>query len=204
VSLPGSYFDAMYAAADDPWSMRSRWYEQRKYAVTAAVLPRRRYGDGLEVGCSVGELTAVLAPRCDRLTAWDVSAAAVERARARTAGLPGVRVEQRAMPADPLPSCDLVVLSEVLYYLAPDDLAAVLAQLPGAVRPGGTLLAVHWRHPVADYPQTGDAVHAALRAALEWPRVAVHEEPDFLLDCWVAAPAGDRRAASVAAAEHLW
>jgi SAM-dependent methyltransferase len=204
VSLPGSYFDGLYAAADDPWSLRSRWYEQRKYALTAAVLPRARYGDALEVGCSVGELTAVLAPRCDRLTGWDVSPAAVERARARTADLAGVRVEQRAVPAHPLPTCDLLILSEVLYYLAPDDLAAVLAQVPGAVRAGGTLVAVHWRHPVADYPQSGDAVHAALRAALPWPRVAVHEEPDFLLDCWVAAPEDDVRAASVAAAEHLW
>jgi SAM-dependent methyltransferase len=204
VSLPGSYFDGLYAAADDPWSLRSRWYEQRKYAVTTAVLPRARYADALEVGCSVGELTAALADRCDRLVAWDVSATAVERARARTAGLPGVRIEQRAMPGDRLPPSDLLVLSEVLYYLGADDLAAVLAQLPDAVAPGGTLVAVHWRHPVADYPQTGDAVHAALRAALDWPRVAVHEEPDFLLDCWVAAPPGDVRAASVAAAEQLW
>jgi SAM-dependent methyltransferase len=204
VSLPGSYFDGLYAAADDPWSMRSRWYEQRKYALTTAVLPQARYADALEVGCSVGELTAALAGRCDRLTGWDVSAAAVERARARTAGLPGVRVERRSMPGDPLPPSDLLVLSEVLYYLGSGDLAAVVGQLPGAVRPGGTLVAVHWRHPVADYPQTGDAVHAALREALDWPRVAVHEEPDFLLDCWVAAPPGDGRAASVAAAEHLW
>lgn len=204
MTLPGSYFDELYASADDPWSMRSRWYERRKYAVTAAVLPRDRYVEGLEVGCSVGELTAVLATRCDRLTAWDVSAAAVARARGRTAGFPGVTVEQRSMPGNPLPPTDLLVLSEVLYYLDPDDLAAVFAQLPRALRPGGTLLAVHWRHPVDDYPQSGDAVHAALRSALDWPRVAVHEEPDFLLDCWVAAPRGDVRAASVAAAEHLW
>jgi hypothetical protein len=80
----------------------------------------------------------------------------------------------------------------------------VLAQLPGTVRPGGRLVAVQWRHAGADYPQTGDEVHAALRAGLDWPRVAVHEEPDFLLDCWVAAPADDVRSASVAAAEHLW
>ncbi len=204
MTLPGDYFDAMYAAADDPWAMRTRWYEQRKYALTTAVLPRRRYAEAVEVGCSVGELTALLATRCDRLTAWDVSAAAVARAQARTAGLPGVRVEQRAVPGDPVPACDLLVLSEVLYYLDPEDLAVVLARAGDALRPGGTLLAVHWRHPVADYPQTGDAVHAALRAALPWPRAAAHEEPDFLLDCWVAAPADDARAASVAAAEGLW
>jgi len=152
----------------------------------------------------VGELTAALAQRCDRLTAWDVSAAAVERARRRTADRPGVRVEQRGVPADPLPACDLVVLSEVLYYLDPGDLLAAVAAVRAAVHPGGTVLAVHWRHPVAEYPQTGDAVHAVLRRELDWSRVAVHEETDFLLDCWVAAPAADRRAGSVAAAEGLW
>jgi SAM-dependent methyltransferase len=204
MSLPGSYFDDLYAAAEDPWSLRTRWYEQRKYALTTAVLPRRRYADAVEVGCSVGELTAALAQRCDRLTAWDVSAAAVEQTRQRTAGLPGVRVEQRGIPVDPLPPCDLVVLSEVLYYLDPGDLRAAVATVRAAVRPGGTVLAVHWRHPVADYPQTGDAVHAVLRQELDFSRVAVHEEADFLLDCWVAAPATDRRAGSVAAAEELW
>ncbi len=199
MTLPRTYFDGLYAAADDPWSLRTRWYERRKHALTAAVLPRERYGDGLEVGCSVGALTAVLAPRCDRLTAWDTSAAAVERAAARN---PGVAVAQRSAPADPLPEVDLLVLSEVLYYLSPADLGALLDQVRTAVRPGGTVLAVHWRHPVADYPQTGDAVHAALDAALDWPVVATHREPDFLLDCRVRS--ADPRDASVAAAEDLW
>lgn len=204
MSLPPSFFDAMYAAADDPWSMRTRWYEERKYALTTAVLPRRRYTDGLEVGCSVGELTARLADRCDRLTGWDASAAAVERATARVAGRGHVRIEQAAVPARPLPQVDLLVLSEVLYYLDAADLQRLLAQVRAAVRPGGTLLAVHWRHPVREYPQTGDAVHDALRTAIPWPRVAAHDEPDLLLDCWVAAGTGDVRAASVAAAEDLW
>lgn len=199
MTLPPPYFDALYAAAEDPWSLRSRWYERRKYALTAAALPREQYADGLEVGCSVGELTAVLAPRCGHFTAWDASAAAVATAGARN---PGVVVERRVVPGDRLPAVDLLVLSEVLYYLSPADLAALLDQVRTAVRPGGTLLAVHWRHPVADYPQTGDAVHAALRAGLDWPRAAVHEEPDLLLDCWVRAE--DPRAASVAAAEGLW
>ncbi|MCZ2837347.1 SAM-dependent methyltransferase [Modestobacter sp. VKM Ac-2985] len=202
MSLPPSFFDAMYAAAEDPWSMRTRWYERRKYSLTTAVLPQERYGDGLEVGCSVGELTARLAGRCDRLTGWDASAAAVARATARVAGAGQVRIEQAAVPHRPLPQVDLLVLSEVLYYLDAADLQRFLAQVPAAVRPGGTVVAVHWRHPVPEYPQTGDAVHEALRAALPWPRVATHEEPDLLLDCWVAAD--DPRAASVAAAEHLW
>lgn len=204
MSLDAGFFDEMYAAAEDPWSMRTRWYERRKYDLTTAVLPCERYGDGLEVGCSVGELTARLADRCDRLAAWDASAAAVERAARRLIGHPHVRVDRASVPAAALPTVDLLVLSEVLYYLDPADLASLLGQVRTALRPGGTLVAVHWRHPVEGYPQTGDAVHEALRAALPWPRVAAHEEPDLLLDCWVAAPADDVRAASVAAAEQLW
>lgn len=204
MTLPPTFFDAMYAEADDPWSMRTRWYERRKYALTAAALPRERYGTALEVGCSVGELTAVLAPRCDRFTGWDASAAAVGQARQRVADLPQVDVEQRAVPGDELPPVDLLVLSEVLYYLSPADLSALVAQVRTSVQPGGTLIAVHWRHEVTEYPQTGDAVHAALRAALDWPQVASHTEPDLLLDCWARAAADDVRAGSVAAAEGLW
>ena len=56
-------------------------------------------------------------------------------------------------------------------------------------------MACHWRHPVADYPQTGDAVHAALA---RWPRLSRIEEEDFLLD--VLVPGG---AVSVARQEGL-
>ena len=42
MSLTGDYFDRMYAGAADPWGFGSRWYEQRKYALTLAALPGRR------------------------------------------------------------------------------------------------------------------------------------------------------------------
>ena len=54
MSLPGSYFDGLYDADDDPWSLRSRWYEQRKYALTTAVLPKARYADASRVAARWG------------------------------------------------------------------------------------------------------------------------------------------------------
>ncbi|WP_431313502.1 hypothetical protein [Streptomyces lydicus] len=45
MSTPPAYFEAMYAGAVDPWDLAGRWYEQRKYALTLASLPRRRYPD---------------------------------------------------------------------------------------------------------------------------------------------------------------
>ncbi|WP_244268864.1 nodulation S family protein, partial [Mycobacterium parascrofulaceum] len=57
----------MYAGTDDPWALSSRWYEQRKYAITLALLPARRYRHAFEPGCSIGTLTARLARRCDQV-----------------------------------------------------------------------------------------------------------------------------------------
>jgi hypothetical protein len=63
---------------------------------------------------------------------------------------------------------------------------------------------VHWRHPVADYPRTGDEVHAALAARPELTLLADHREPDFLAQVYLAVPAGtDPASVSVAAAEGL-
>jgi hypothetical protein len=51
--LPDAYFDTMHAASSDPWQLDTRWYEQRKYAITLSVPPRRRYRRAFEPGCSV-------------------------------------------------------------------------------------------------------------------------------------------------------
>ena len=204
MSLPPSFFDAMYAAADDPWSMRTRWYERRKYALTTAVLPRERYAEGLEVGCSVGELTARLAERCDRLTGWDASAAAVGRAAERVAGTGHVRIEQAAVPARPLRRSTCWCSPRSATTSTPRTCSGSWRRCAAAVRPGGTLVAVHWRHPVPEYPQTRRRRPRGAAGGAAWPRVAVHEEPDLLLDCWVAAAAGRRPGRLGRRAEHLW
>ena len=77
MNLPADYFARMYGGSDDPWGFRTRWYEERKRAVTLAALDRPRYRRGFEPGCSVGVLTAGLAERCDALLASDVDPTAV-------------------------------------------------------------------------------------------------------------------------------
>ena len=59
-----------------------------------------------------------------------------------------------------------------------------------ALSPGGTLLAVHWRHPVAAYPGTGDEVHEVIAARPELTLTADHREPDFLAQVYRAVLAG--------------
>ena len=195
------YFDGMYAASPDPWGFESRWYERRKYAVTMALLPSERYRDAFEPGCSIGVLTRLLAGRCDRLLSCDAAAAAAEAAVRRNASLRNVRVEQRLLPGDwPAGRFDLIVFSELLYYFGEDDLRNILRLAAGALRPGGTLIAVHWRYPVAEYPRSGDEVHAAIGRQPGLAELAAYADSDFMAEVYLRA---DGAAVSVAQAEGL-
>jgi SAM-dependent methyltransferase len=188
VTLNTEYFRDRYAASADPWGLAERWYEARKYAVSVALLPRQHYGTAFEPGCSIGVLTAMLAPRCDALLACDAVPDAVASARARTTGLPGVHVEQRTIPDQwPPGSFDLIVLSELLYYFDDADLGQVLGLGLGSLRPGGQLLAVHWRHPAPDHPRTGDEVHQGLAAHAGLARLACYRDPDFTAEMYTRA-----------------
>ena len=207
MTLPDAYFNDIYADSADPWGFTDRWYEERKRAVTLAALPERRYASAYEPGCSIGVLTAALAPRCDALLASDVSPGALAAAADRLAGSPHVRFELRALPHGwPTGSFDLVVLSEVLYYLGDDDLRTAIRRAVEAIAPGGTLLAVHWRHPVQDYPQSGDSVQRAL-AEVAQPRLirtVWHQEADLDLSVHVRRRDGEDTAyVSVAARAGL-
>ena len=191
-SLGSDYFDALYDRHNDPWKFESRWYERRKRAITVASLPHERYATALEIGCSIGVLSTDIATRVDSLLAVDLSSAAIDRARERE--LPNVTFEVMDVAAAfPDGEFDLIVLSEVGYYLSSDDLARLLDNVRSHLSPGGTLLACHWRHPVADYPLSGDEVHAAI----DLPRLVRHEEDDFVLEVFCLDPA------SVAAREGL-
>jgi SAM-dependent methyltransferase len=198
VTLDPGYFRDRYASSADPWGLAERWYEARKYALTVALLPRQRYGAAFEPGCSIGVLTAQLAPRCDRLLACDVVPDAVAAARSRAAGLPGVRVERRVIPGEwPSGSFDLIVLSELLYYFDDADLGQVLGLGIGSLRPSGQILAVHWRHPAPDHPRTGDEVHEDLAAHPGLARLARYRDPDFTAEVYGRVD-GDQRSVAQA------
>jgi trans-aconitate methyltransferase len=190
MTLPATYFADMYAGAEDPWGFRSRWYEQRKRDVTLAALTRPRYRRAFEPGCSIGVLTAALADRCDEVVAADVDPCAVTSARRELARHRHVRVERLSVPGEwPDGTFDLVMISEVAYYLAPVELEQLLDRAVGSLAPRGTLLACHWRHPVSDYPATGDDVHHRLLARPELSQAVCHVEEDFRLDLLTLGPA---------------
>jgi predicted TPR repeat methyltransferase len=180
-SLPASYFDALYASDPDPWRFASSEYERGKYAATMAALPPGSFDRAFEIGCSIGVLTRQLAQRCQSLLAVDVAEAALAQARARCADLPNVELRRMQIPQEwPRGRFDLILISEVLYYLSADDLARTAKRAAATLSPGGALLLVHYILPT-DYPATGDAASEAFMAEVGRPTFQ-QREADYRLD----------------------
>jgi len=183
---PVEHFERLAREAEDPWDYATSEYEQRKYQRTLEYLPERT-GRTLELGCSIGVFTAMLAPRCDHLLAVDFSPTALERARARLGGADHVELLQRRLPEEmPSGPFDTIVCAEVLYYWSAELVRAGLRRIEAALVPGGTLLAVHWRYSDPRRELTGDDVHEILDAATSLQLDASRTTPDYLLDRWRA------------------
>ena len=155
-TLEPDYFDALYAADADPWNFGTSPYERAKYSLTLDALPKPRYRSALEVGCSIGVLTRSLASRCDAVVAIDAAQTPLVEARRRCIDLPGVRFEQMFVPDQwPDGAFDLILLSEVVYYLNPEDVGRLAARVTHSLAEGGCVILVHWTG-LTNYPLSGD------------------------------------------------
>lgn len=129
MSVSLSDLRGLYAHTDDPWNFAHSDYEQAKFAATRLALSRPSYRSALELGCGNGALAAHLAPLCARYTGLDAVDKAVSAARAR---VPGARFLSELYPC-PLPDegFDLIVLSEILYFLSAESIAHLARHLAG-------------------------------------------------------------------------
>lgn len=157
-TLPRQYFEELYAASPDPWLFETSDYERTKYAATLDAIGAN-CGDVLEIGCSIGVFTELLAHRCERVVAIDIAERALATARERCARQPHVEFRHLQCPTEMPDDCfDRVILSEVGYFWSWNDLARFSAWLPGALRRDGLCVLVHWTGET-DFPLTGDQVH---------------------------------------------
>jgi LmbE family N-acetylglucosaminyl deacetylase/SAM-dependent methyltransferase len=179
--------DQLHAEHADPWGAQSSWYEERKRALLLAALPRQRFARVLEVGCSTGVLAQHLSDRADSLVAVDSSPSAIGLARKRLGDAADLRV--MAVPHDwPEGRFDLVVVSEVGYFLSPTELQGLIQRVVSCLTSDGVVALCHWRHPVRGWPLDAARVHEAFRrgdlpppAATYLDRdveIVVHAEPD--------------------------
>ena len=182
-SRDNSYFDRMYAEQDDPWHFRTSAYEREKYAASIAALPPRRYSRALEIGCSIGELTFLLGQRCENVLGVDTASAALRSARRRCFATEHVHFEKMHVPSEwPAGSADLLVLSEVLYFLSGGDIDAVAAHARRSLTSDGIILLVNWLGPT-DSPCSGDdAADRFITASVEFCPVDCRRTAKYRID----------------------
>ncbi len=186
-SLSPEYFEGVYNASDDPWNFTASEYEANKYAATIAALPKEKYDSAFEIGCSIGVLTAQLAERCQSLFAIDVNDKALNQARERCENFSNVRLAKMQIPHHfPDENFDLIIVSEVGYYLNAEDWKRAQEKIVSHLKSGGNVVLVHWTHFVADYPQTGNAVHDSFNdwSAGKLKILDSKRTNDYRLDVW--------------------
>jgi hypothetical protein len=176
-------FEARYQADRDPWSYTSSPYERAKYDATLAACGPGPFQSAIELGSSIGVFSARLAPRCRSLVTIDAAPTAVTEARRRLGGATGVSPIVGSIPeAIPQVRYDLVVASEILYYLDEPRLRRTLELLVALSVPGARWVAVHWRPDGPERPLAASDVHALLHAQDELVAVADAHTDDYLLD----------------------
>lgn len=167
-------FDRLYAELGDPWNYETSPYEAEKYRRCLALLPRARYGAALEAGCAIGVMSGLIATRCDSLLGVDFAPTAVARARARA--IANARFETATIPDEwPPGPWDLIVFSEVLYYLSPEGLERTIECVRRDLAPGGACLVAGYTGDTETLLGAGDTqarLFEALAAARPVHRIA--------------------------------
>ena len=120
------------------------WYDQRLRlrAIEKAILASRPAGRrALDFGCGVGDFSVLLAAHFDEVVGYDLSSAAIERARQRN-GAPNIQYTDAFEDSVSRP-VDLIIAVTVFQHLTrDDDLRNQLARLGHALRRDGRIAAL--------------------------------------------------------------
>jgi LmbE family N-acetylglucosaminyl deacetylase len=176
-------FDAMLPdGVTDPWRLDASEYEKRRLALTLACLGRPHYQSVLEIGCATGQLSVRLRERAERVIGMDASDVALRVARARTDAVDWLL---GAAPADiPVADFDLIVLSEIAYFLTGPELLATLRAVRRQLRPRGEILIANWSAATQNIPLDGPTVHDQAAAVLDLPLRARYQDADLVIQVW--------------------
>ena len=166
-------FEAKFRDNVDPWNYRTSRFEAFKRRALLRACGSGSFGRALELACATGETSRVLAPRCLRLLAVDSSETAVEHARRTYGDTPRLEFRQAELPdAMPPGPFDLIVISELAYYLTQLSLRSLMHGVAEETAPGGRVVILHHLTPFGDAAQLPVL---AQRRAIAWlePRFGV-------------------------------
>ncbi|OAG75328.1 methyltransferase type 12 [Acetobacter malorum] len=175
-------FETLFQKSHDPWDFENSLYEQKKLARILECLPACPVSFALELGCAIGVSTLALAQYCKRVVSVDASETALHTARKRCEGLGHVTFIKAFLPEDypvlAASGCDLVLISEILYFLSASDIQRLAVRVTQSLTEAGCILIVNWTGPT-DTPCTGDEASECFIQAcrdLQWePDLSVRE-----------------------------
>jgi 2-polyprenyl-3-methyl-5-hydroxy-6-metoxy-1,4-benzoquinol methylase len=143
----------------------------------------------LEVGCSIAVLGRMLATRCDRYLGIDASRRAL--AQAAQLSRPNMIFDEcwvlSQFPKGPF---DLIVLSEILYFLGAPDVAVLASQVAHAA-PAGDILCVNMLGPT-DRELDGTTAIGLFGAALNRSPTRTLVQDGYRIDLYSAHRAPTR------------
>jgi LmbE family N-acetylglucosaminyl deacetylase len=182
-AIPATHFDILFSQSDDPWGYRDLPYEWDRFDQTLKMLQGQHFKRALELGCANGELTRRLAPLCASLLSVDHSVKAVEHARPLVADIRHVNVVCASIPkGTPHGLFDLIVLSDMLYYLGFDGVAELISQLNYRSMPGTALLMANYLG-ATDTALTGEmAAEMSIALLTNWAVVNQHRSDLLRID----------------------
>jgi ubiquinone/menaquinone biosynthesis C-methylase UbiE len=149
----------------------------------------QRINDVVEVGCGYGTFTVPVAQRIGgRLHAFDIEPEMIEstRKRAEAAGIINLRLTARDVLAVgfglPEQSVDAALLFNILHAEDPAEMLRAAAQV---VRPGGRILAIHWRSDVKTPRGPDLSIRPKPEQIAAWAKaVGLQPEPSQILPPW--------------------
>jgi SAM-dependent methyltransferase len=175
-------FEKKFRKNIDPWNYTHSRFERYKRGVLLRACGPAKHGRVLELGCAIGETTRLLARLSFRLVAVDASPTALEEATHRCAYAKNIIFRRALLPQEmPRGPFDLIVVSEVVYYLHPHDLNQLANRIFAALAPRGITIAVDHRRQFDDAAVLPALAHRRLRRrfARAMRPVGIASYPDF-------------------------
>lgn len=181
-------FESIFRMDADPWDFETSPYERQKLAHLLSCIPPTCSRFAVELGCATGIGTRKLGMRSDRVLAVDASETALALAGTRCADMGHVRFVRAFLPRD-YPAaealgCDLVILSEILYFLDSDDIRRLARRVMRSATKDAALLLVHWTG-YTDTPCTGEEASEYFMTACraqQWFSDYTDRAPSYRID----------------------
>jgi chemotaxis methyl-accepting protein methylase len=153
-------FEDLFRTDPDPWKYETSQFEYWKRAVLLYHVGLRTYGRVLEPACANGVTTRLLLDRSLRIIATDASQTALAQAETRLRGKERAIFLRSQLPLGlPNQRFDLIVISEIVYYLDRNAARILARRTLSRLSPGGRVVVLHHHIRFMDASVPPEAAH---------------------------------------------